>query len=416
MKKAAEKNSIIEKLIWIPAAAAACMILSFSLQPGETSGETSGTVTAFLIDLFGGDALSISEDKMALLDGIVRKLAHLSEYAFLSFLTGLAITVNGFKRKLRFAYTAIMCLAVSVSDEFLQIFVPGRNGDLKDVCVDMCGVMIAALIIYYIGKGLDKRNRKETVHGRRPFMNFYIDDIGFDEAVDRVMEMSKKGKHYLVTPNADHVMRLSEDPDFLKIYQNADLVTTDGTPLMWIAESQGNPIRERVTGADLLPAICERAAKEGKSVFFLGGAGDTAERAAKNLKEKYKGLDVAGVYVPPMGFEKDKEEVEKAVKAVNDASPDILFVCLGMPKQERFITDNKEKLDCHISIACGAAIDFAAGTNIRAPKWMRNSGLEWFYRFMQEPGRLFHRYFVVDTRIFLLAWKYRKGFEDDHSN
>ena len=93
-----------------------------------------------------------------------------------------------------------------------------------------------------------------------------------------------------------------------------------------------------------------------------------------------------------------------------------LFVCLGMPKQERFITDNKEKLDCHISIACGAAIDFAAGTNIRAPKWMRNSGLEWFYRFMQEPVRLFHRYFVVDTRIFLLAWKYRKGFEDDHSN
>ena len=405
-KKITNKVTLSELLIWLPALC--CMIInfSFSLQPGDESTDTSMGFTLSLFKFLFKDA---DLEDAALFEGIIRKLAHFSEYAVTGFFTALAVAFDGFKKKLGFFYALFICAAVSVIDEFIQIFVPGRNAAVLDVIIDCFGAVLgAAVLMAAAGAFLKKKGIKQT-HGRREFMNFLLDDISFEEAVDKAMSLSEgKKKHYLVTPNADHVMRLNEDPEFLKIYRDADLVTVDGTPLLWIADSIGHPVTERVTGADMLPALCERAAKEGKSVFFLGGAGDTAYLAADKLKEKYEGLNVAGVYVPPMGFEKDEAEMTKAVNAVNDVKPDILFVCLGMPKQEHFIYDNRQRMEFGLAVACGAAIDFAAGTNLRAPEWMRRSGLEWFYRFLQEPGRLFHRYFVVDTGIFLLAWKYRK--------
>jgi exopolysaccharide biosynthesis WecB/TagA/CpsF family protein len=126
------------------------------------------------------------------------------------------------------------------------------------------------------------------------------------------------------------------------------------------------------------------------------------------MQEKFRGLNICGYYEPPMDFEGDAKELKKAIRAVNLAKPDIIFVCLGMPKQEKFIYSNKDKMDFHVALPFGAAVDFAAEKSHRAPVWMRKCGLEWFYRFLQEPGRLFHRYFIEDMQIFLLAWKYRK--------
>ena len=410
------KSSFIENFVWLPVILWIAVIFAFSLQPGEGSENTSLCVTTWIFRMYyGGDAYTqypFSEEMLKNFDEITRTFAHMSEYLILGLLLGITVTVNGFREKMRVFYICAMGACVSVTDEFVQIFVPGRYGEIKDFAIDMAGVMIATMIWHicgYIHSSFFKTKRKnETKHGRRKYMNFELDDISFDEAAERIMEYAEDGKHYVVTPNADHVMRLQKDEDFLKIYKDADLVLTDGTPLLWIAESLGKPIKERVTGADLFPEICKRAAKKKKSVFILGGTEGSARLASEKMKESFKGLDVCGYYEPPMDFEKDEKELKKAVKAVNSSKPDIIFVCLGMPKQEKFIYSHRDVLEFHVALPFGAAVDFAAEKSLRAPEWMRRCGFEWFYRFLQEPGRLFHRYFVEDMQIFILAWKYRK--------
>lgn len=132
-------------------------------------------------------------------------------------------------------------------------------------------------------------------------------------------------------------------------------------------------------------------------------------KAAEKLKGKYPDLQVAGTYSPIYGFEKDEKEIKKVIDIVNDAKPDILFVGVGAPKQEKFIHKYKNELKVPISLGIGAAIDFEAGNIKRAPKWMQKSGLEGFYRFFKEPRRLFKRVFIEDFKIFGLAFKYRKN-------
>lgn len=413
-----KKNPVIDYIAWVPVVLWIVVIFTFSLQPGEGSENTSLYVTKWILAMIWGNEtvtqIPVTDIGLKRFDEITRTFAHMNEYIVLGLLLGVMITVNGFREKLRVFYICSMGGCVSLVDEFMQIFVPGRYSEIKDFAIDMAGVMTAALIWQLCGDIKAKLSTKHShtkesvTHGRRKYMNFELDDVSFDEAADRIMEFAEEGKHYVVTPNADHVMRLQKDEEFIKIYKEADLVITDGTPLLWIAESLGHPITERVTGADMFPEICRRAAENGKSVFILGGTGGSAESASKKMQEKFRGLNICGYYEPPMDFEGDAKELKKAIRAVNLAKPDIIFVCLGMPKQEKFIYSNKDKMDFHVALPFGAAVDFAAEKSHRAPVWMRKCGLEWFYRFLQEPGRLFHRYFIEDMQIFLLAWKYRK--------
>lgn len=411
----------------IPFAVVMIMVFVFSSQPGPRSKATSMLISSKVYFLSTGESLSDGTAPQVF-DYWTRVVLHMFEYAALSFFTGIVVSVNGFKGKLRFLYMFFAGAAIAFADEFFQIFVYDRYGDPGDFTADCVSVIIVAGLFYLIGglsdkkKKTGKRDSKSNDHGehketRRKFMNFMIDDISFDRAIDKIMDMAKSGKHYIVTPNADHIVKLQKDKQFLDIYEKADLVTADGMPLLWIAESLGNPLTEKISGADILPAVCERAAKEKKSVFLLGGRDGVAETAAANLKKKYKGLIIAGTYAPPMGFdeelceedavEPEESDVEKAINAVNKAGPDILVVCMGAPKQEKFIAKHMDELSFHVALPVGAAIDFAAGEYKRAPLWMRNAGLEWFYRFFQEPGRLFKRYFIDDMKIFILAWKYR---------
>ncbi len=411
-----KKNPVIDYIAWVPAVLWIVVIFTFSLQPGEGSENTSLYVTKWILAMIWGNEtvtqIPVTDIGLKRFDEITRTFAHMNEYIVLGLLLGVTVTVNGFREKLRVFYICAIGACVSLADEFVQIFVPGRYGEIKDFAIDMAGIMIATLVWQICGdirlKLSAKRKKEDTEHGRRKYMNFELDDVSFDEAAERIMEFAEEGRHYVVTPNADHVMRLQKDEEFLKIYKDADLVITDGTPLLWIAESLGHPIKERVTGADMFPEICKRAAEKGKSVFILGGTGGSAESASQKMKEKFKGLNICGYYEPPMDFDKDEKELKKAIKAVNRSKPDIIFVCLGMPKQEKFIYSNKDELEFHVALPFGAAVDFAAEKSLRAPVWMRKCGLEWFYRFLQEPGRLFHRYFIEDMQIFLLAWKYRK--------
>lgn len=243
---------------------------------------------------------------------------------------------------------------------------------------------------------------------RRCFMNTYVDDVNLQETIDYIELCIKERKiGYVITLNTDQIVRIEKDAYFKQICDGAELLLVDGHPLMKIAKKYGQPFKEKICGSDLMPILCEFAAKKGYSVFFLGAAPGVAQKAADNLCEKYIGLKVAGVYSPPLGFENDKEEISKINDMLKQSGADMLFVGLGVPKQDIFIYENKEKYQIPMSFSFGAAIDFIAGVQKRAPKWMRKIGMEWFYRFICNPRRMFKRYFVDDMKIFKLAKKYK---------
>lgn len=240
------------------------------------------------------------------------------------------------------------------------------------------------------------------------FMNIEIDNFTLDEAIleiDRLICM--KINAYVVTPNVDHIVRLEKGGEISNAYKNANLIFADGKPLIWISKLYKRPIKEKVSGSDLFPRICEMAANKGYTMFFLGAAEGVADKAAENLKKKYLGLNIVGTLSPPYDFEKDEKMIKYIIQTVKKAKPDILIVGLGCPKQELFMYRYCKVMDVPISLGLGASLDFEAGNIKRAPKWMSRHGMEWFYRFLMEPKRMFKRYFVDDFKIFGLIWKYR---------
>jgi N-acetylglucosaminyldiphosphoundecaprenol N-acetyl-beta-D-mannosaminyltransferase len=227
-----------------------------------------------------------------------------------------------------------------------------------------------------------------------------VDNVTLQESVGVIDEMIVNNeKTYVVTPNVDHIVKLESDQDFLRCYQGAGLVLADGNPLVWASRLLGTPLKERVTGSDLFPALCENAAKRKHTVFFLGGLEGVAQKAAENLQAKHPDLNVVGVYSPPFGFDKNKEENDKIVAMINEVKPNILFVGVGAPKQEKWIYNNINDLDINVAIGIGASFDFEAGTIKRASKTVQKAGLEWFWRFSNEPTRLFKRYFVDSLKF-----------------
>lgn len=246
-------------------------------------------------------------------------------------------------------------------------------------------------------------------NSRMKFLNTEIDNLNMQEAVEAIDNLIKrKGSSYVVTPNVDHIVKLENDIEFQEVYRNADLILTDGMPLIWISKLKGNPIKEKVSGSDLFPEVCKLASKKGYGIFLLGAAEGVAVKAAENLKNKFEGLKIVGTYSPSYGFEKREEEIKYIIDIINEAKPDILAVGLGAPKQEKFIYKYRKELKVPISLAIGASIDFEAGNINRAPIWMQKCGLEWFYRLYKEPKRMFKRYLVDDLTIFKLLIKYSK--------
>ena len=204
-------------------------------------------------------------------------------------------------------------------------------------------------------------------------------------------------------------MKMEKDEYLNKITNEADLTLVDGKPLVWIAKWLKHPVKAKISGSDLVPKLCRMASEKGYSIFIIGGAEGIAEKAKGNLERDFLGIRIVGTYSPPFGFEKDETELEKINKMISDAHPDIVIACLGCPKQEKWIYENYQQYDGTVSICAGATVDFLAGNMNRAPEWMSDHGLEWLYRFFQEPKRLFKRYFVDDMKILGIVWKYRKG-------
>ena len=243
---------------------------------------------------------------------------------------------------------------------------------------------------------------------KQPLLNTYVNNVSMTETVHEIERMIReKQKSYIIAINVDVVLKIEHDRYLKKITDNADMVLVDGQPLVWISNWHKHPVKAKISGSDLVPKMCEVAAKKGYTMYIIGGKDGIAEKAKENLERELPGIKILGTYAPPFGFENDQKELDKINTMITEAHPDILIACFGCPKQEKWIYENYQKYDATVSICTGATVDFLAGNIDRAPKWMSNHGLEWFYRFTKEPKRLFKRYFVDDVEILKLVRKYR---------
>ncbi len=235
-----------------------------------------------------------------------------------------------------------------------------------------------------------------------------IDDTTTEETLQAIEAFLQGDRLHLVcTPNADHVVKARHDREFRDIINGADLAIPDGMAVIYASRLLGAPLRGNVAGRLLVPRLCERAAQRGWRVFFLGAAPGVAAEAARRLVARYPGLQVAGAYAPPLGFERDPRENQQAVDTVNAARPDVLLVALGAPKQEKWLARNREALEARVGIGVGGAFDIIAGRVREAPGWATRLGLEWCFRLIQEPRRLGRRYLIEDqefVRAVLWFW------------
>jgi N-acetylglucosaminyldiphosphoundecaprenol N-acetyl-beta-D-mannosaminyltransferase len=187
------------------------------------------------------------------------------------------------------------------------------------------------------------------------------------------------------------------------LYNSADICTADGVPLIWASKLLGDPIRGRVTGLDLLPEFSKVAAENGYTFFFLGAAEGVAERLKDKLEAENPGLRVVGTYSPPYAETFTDKENKKMIKMINEVKPDVLWVSLTAPKQDYWIHEHFDKLEVNIAIGVGAAFDVVVGDINRSPEWMQKYGLEWFYRLIKEPKRLYRRYLIEAPKFIPLV-------------
>ncbi|MBE7022691.1 MAG: WecB/TagA/CpsF family glycosyltransferase [Ruminococcaceae bacterium] len=207
-----------------------------------------------------------------------------------------------------------------------------------------------------------------------------------EEAVTKALSCLKEEKPGVVyTPNSEIIMLAYKNPDFCKVLNSADLVVADGIGVVHASKILKAPLPERVAGYDLSCRLLEKAADGTYSVYFFGGKPGVAELAAKNLTEKYPALSVCGMSDGYFDAEKEKLIIED----IRKKQPDILFVCLGAPKQEEWIYNHKDELSAGLILGVGGSLDVWAGTAQRAPLKYQKAGLEWLYRLMKQPSRFF---------------------------
>lgn len=222
-----------------------------------------------------------------------------------------------------------------------------------------------------------------------------FDNLRMDAAVEQIVKrVEEQGSPaYVVTPNIDHIVKLQFDPLFRELYERASLVLADGTPVVWVSRWLGKPIVEKVSGSDLVPRLFQVAEERKYKVFILGNG---ARLSARFIHVES--------YSPPFGFEHDALENDCILERIREFAPDLLFVAVGAPKGEKWIYKQIQSGSLHVpvSLSIGSAIDFMTGVKKRAPQWMQRAGLEWFYRFVHEPRRLFRRCFI-DSAYFLIV-------------
>ncbi len=230
-----------------------------------------------------------------------------------------------------------------------------------------------------------------------------------DQIVQEITDLITVRRARVITPvNVDITVRLLREPvdeELRAACSESDLIIPDGMPIVWASHLLGTPLASRVTGLDLMVALCAAAAKSGRSVFCLGAAPGVAQRAATALTALYPNLRIAGTYAPPLGFERSPIENARVLKAASMHAPDLLFVAFGVPKQEKWIRRWRTELSAGGILSVGGSFDMLAGDRRRAPLWMRDHGFEWLWRLALEPARLWRRYLVDDVAFARYLWR-----------
>lgn len=230
--------------------------------------------------------------------------------------------------------------------------------------------------------------------------------VTLSEASEVFSEMARKKETQVIfAANTEAIVLMSFNQEFQKAYHEAVFVLADGMPLVWFSRLIGEALPERVTGSDLLPELCRMAEKKSLKVFFLGGTEDVTPKAIDNLLKRFPSLNVVGFATPWIDLSYNEEIHSDLFETINQSGADIVFIGFGAPKQEVWIARNRNRLKTGIILTVGGTFDFLAGKTVRAPLWMQKSGLEWFWRLLHEPKRLWRRYLIGNTRFCQLAFK-----------
>lgn len=228
-----------------------------------------------------------------------------------------------------------------------------------------------------------------------PVLGVAVSRVNMRSAVERIGGwIEKRQASYVCVTGTHGVVECQRDPDLKRIHNDAGMVTPDGMPLVWLSHLAGYKEVERVCGRDLLQAVCGAGLAKGYRHYFYGGAEGVAERMVRHLRRQFPGLVVAGVCSPPFGVV-SKERQQGLVEQINEARPDVVWVGLGAPKQERWMAQHRAQLSAPALIGVGAVFDFLAGDKPIAPLWLQRVGMEWMFRLAMEPRRLWKRYAVT---------------------
>lgn len=264
------------------------------------------------------------------------------------------------------------------------------------------------------GFRLAQSGRARTGDWRRVRINgVVVDALCEHQVIDIIVDgaLRRRGA-WVVSINLDTLRQIRANGAVRELVGDADVFVADGTPVLWASGLQRTPLPRRVAASSFIYGVAGAAAGKGASLFLLGGNPGVAARAAARLQALYPPLEVAGTYCPPMGFEDDEREMAQVCEAVRSARPDIVFVGLGFPKQERVIARLRSALPGASYVGCGIALSFVSGDIPRAPFWAQRLGLEWLHRMAQEPRRLWRRYLVYDLPVALTlfgdAWRSRR--------
>ena len=237
-------------------------------------------------------------------------------------------------------------------------------------------------------------------------MGCRIDNLSMEETLVRIEEFIRSGQpHQHVVVNVDKLVKASRDPDLRRIVNECALVNADGMPVVWASRLLGKPLKERVAGIDLFEALMRRAGEKGWRVFLLGAREEVVAAVADTYRRRYPELAIAGWR---NGYWTVDEEAQVAAQ-VRAGSADLLFVAISSPKKEQFLGRWQAEMRIPFAMGVGGTFDVAIGRVRRAPRWMRRAGLEWFYRFLQEPRRMFRRYFIDDLAFIWLFIKEAAG-------
>jgi len=251
--------------------------------------------------------------------------------------------------------------------------------------------------------------------GKVDVLNINIDSANLDDILLKVVKLIDKNlRFYICVPNSYLTVVANQDKELLNILNNAEIVIPDGAPLVWYSKTFKKSLSERITGFDFFYNFSKVANKKKYSYFFFGGGNkEILEKIKNKLEYEFKNIKVQGYFCPPFMDDFTGEINELIINKINKCKPDILWVGLSAPKQERWIYKNIDRLDIKMAAGIGAVFNFYSGRVRRAPYWMQKAGLEWLYRIYAEPKRLFKKYMIYNTKFIILVLKdlFKRSFK-----